>query len=586
MAFAQESASQTPPPPPQVRCTGCGRLLRLLPERAGSRQSCPGCKTFTPHPRHWEFVRECRRFGCAFAILAILGLIPLTWPVGLYLVAVSVIAFVFQCLKYVGEESGADKSTNKMRVLKFNIFKALRDAASSVGVGMAIVCVAQLLLQTIFFFVEPEAIRTVEEWIVSKRAGLAGLLQFKWLLLTLAIVVFAALIWPSTKPVSRYLYVRNWALRLLIVLSVVSSFTFFTSDAIAAGERRWVAERKDEYEKAAANVRSARVTLAKAAYVQKRLETLPKKSRSDLRTFFEGASRSPIGREIIQKLATNIAEKVPPGKGPSEDTFRSGNSPQNAGSADSPIEISLERIERWDANDHGSTRSSTPTFEDGARVTEEAKKCNKAVEEAMAAVEEVVKAIVGDHLAPIVELIKPFAEALIGGTVETFLPKEILSGIHSFKDATNIISLNLTPQERSSAWDLDVGTVAQYEKPSPGTVPPVPMPDSGLFGDSPFEIGRSGARSGESVTMKDFSDGLKQGWIVTRNSSKDPHTLFVHRTESLYGLIGLKFLIKESPDEKVWTVYLPNERGGFGQLIGNISRPSQIEVGECECPAR
>jgi hypothetical protein len=60
------------------------KVLRLRPERAELRQRCPVCKTITPHPRHWEFVRERRRFNYALAALGILGLIPLTWPVGLY----------------------------------------------------------------------------------------------------------------------------------------------------------------------------------------------------------------------------------------------------------------------------------------------------------------------------------------------------------------------------------------------------------------------------------------------------------------------------------------------------------------------
>jgi hypothetical protein len=127
--------------------------------------------------------------------------------------AVAVIAFVFQFLKYRSEESGADKSSKKLKVLNFNILKALRDTAGSVGAGMAVVCVAQLLLRTLFVFVNPQTVRALEDWVVSKRASLTGLLQFKWLLLTLTVLVIAALIWPSTKPVSRYREGIEWRAR-------------------------------------------------------------------------------------------------------------------------------------------------------------------------------------------------------------------------------------------------------------------------------------------------------------------------------------------------------------------------------------
>lgn len=580
MAFASEPTSEAPPA--QVQCTGCGRTLRLRPERAGLRQSCPICKTITPHPRHGEFVRERQRVIFAFATLGVLGLIPLTWPAGLYLVAVSVLVFVFQYLKYRGEESGADKSTKKLRVLNFNIFKTLRDTASSVGAGMAVVCVLQLLLRTSFFFVDPLTVRALEDWIVSKRAALAGLLQFKWLLLTLTIMVVVSFIWPSTKPVSRYLHVRSWVSRLLIVLSVISSFTFFTSNAIAASERKWIAERKDEYKQSAATVRSARERLAKAAYIQKRLETLPAKSRRDLRTFFKGVYQSPERERIIRDLAGDIARKMPPDKGPIEDTSRHGNSSRGVGRDDSLIEISLEKIEGWGGNDLTSGWSSTPTFEDGWRVTKEARRYDKADEEAEAAVEAVVKTIIGDQLASIVDLdalVKPFAKALIGGIVKTSFPKGILSRIHSFKDADNIIPLNLTPEERGGVWDLDVGKVAEYESPPSRTAPPAPQPN-----DDPSRDWLR-PRSAESVTIEDFSEGLEQGRVVTRNP-EDPHRLFVHRARQLNTLVDLEFLIKESPNGEFWTVYLPSERGGYGRLIGKISRPSQVDIGRCDCPVR
>jgi hypothetical protein len=465
MSSAPESGSQTPPV--EIRCNGCGRTLRLQPERVGLRQRCPVCKTLTPHPRHEQFLREWRGFAYAAGALGVLGIIPLTWPVGLYLLAISIVTLTFEWMKYRQEEKGADKSRNRWKIFAFNSSKALRDTAGAVSAGIALVCLAQLLLRTLFSYAEPPEVHGWEDWVASKRAGLAGLLQIKWMLLTLASLILVSLIWPSASPVTRYRSLRTWASRVLLALTVVSSFTFFTSNAIDAAKRDWVAQRRDQYKKNAAKVRSGRQTLANAAYCNKQLQTLSTKSRKDTADFLEAARRNSDSQRIIGDFARDVAEKMRARDTSTQDASDSVDSSQNSGSDDSPVEISLQRIEAWEPNGSGPGAASPPTFEDGVRVTEEARKYENAEKEAEASVEEVVKSVLGDQLSSLVDwdpLIKPFVKTLLGSSVKTFFPKGILRRIRNYRDADSLITLNLSPRS-GIPWDLDVGKVSRYESP-------------------------------------------------------------------------------------------------------------------------
>jgi hypothetical protein len=54
--------------------------------------------------------------------------------------------------------------------------------------------------------------------------------------------------------------------------------------------------------------------------------------------------------------------------------------------------------------DRAWSRDSAPTFEDGKRVTEAAEQYDAAVEEAHAAIGEVVKGIIGEQVASAIDL--------------------------------------------------------------------------------------------------------------------------------------------------------------------------------------
>jgi len=93
------------------------------------------------------------------------------------------------------------------------------------------------------------------------------------------------------------------------------------------------------------------------------------------------------------------------------------------------------------------------------------------------------------------------------------------------------------------------------------------------------EVGAVGGGS-----LNDLREGLRKGWVVTRNSADDSERLFVHAREVGGMLEDLRYLVKESQDGSTWTVYLPPYGGGrYGERVGTIPRPESVEVGECGC---
>src|SRR5205807_1829323 len=59
--------------------------------------------------------------------------------------------------------------------------------------------------------------------------------------------------------------------------------------------------------------------------------------------------------------------------------------------------------------------------------------------------------------------------------------------------------------------------------------------------------------------IQSFVEGIRNGWILTRNSGVDGRRIFVHTESSGRELRGLRYLVKESSDGRTWTVYEADE---------------------------
>jgi len=481
----------------EIDCSGCGQRLRVQIVKSGTRQRCPICKTLTPDPKEESRKKERRTFTRVSIALAILGLPPPAWPVGLYLIAFPLPIFGLELIKLKYEERGWDKSKNLPKSILFNIIKGLRDTASSVAVGLGIVCLAQLLLRICFSLVSENTVRNWEIWVVSLQGTLKSVMQLRWLLIALFVLFVVSLILPTQKPVSRYKDWRMWASRVLTALTAISSFTFFTSQAITNHEIEWVAKRRGEFKEAASRAKQARQNLVKYAYVKNQIENLPPEIKDELRQFFRAAAEASDGDRIIKQLGEDIGKGRPsfddsdgladgkPMPPPEGGASGSNGEPKNPG-GDPPTQENIEaattdetieRIEKWgEATDESTRKTQSPTLEDGRRVVKEAERIEAVLGEAEVAVGEALKTLLGDQLPSTIDsLVKPFVKSLLSSSVKPFLSKVFPRKVSKFREAVLWAQLNLNANMAGQSWKWDVGSVSHYQRDSE-PAPPGPPP--------------------------------------------------------------------------------------------------------------
>ncbi len=101
--------------------------------------------------------------------------------------------------------------------------------------------------------------------------------------------------------------------------------------------------------------------------------------------------------------------------------------------------------------------------------------------------------------------------------------------------------------------------------------------------EPPHVIARDAMEKSEITSLR---ANLRQGWVVTQNSSGK---IFVHKGVANGQLYGLTYLVRETynPDRTTsWTVYRPvsgADGTGYGEVVGVMEKPATVEVGECSC---
>jgi hypothetical protein len=589
----------------EIPCSGCGTRLRVQSENAGLKHRCPVCRRFVV-PSQWQARRRERRaFWYLSGGLAFLGLLPIAWPTGLYLIVTSASLLGLEVLKLRWEEQGWADSESVSTTLAFNGLKGLRDTATGVAVGIGIVCGAQSLLQAFFAMATPATVRNWESWIVGGRAALGLPVKFRWLPATAFVLLVVSLIWPKQKAVKRYKYWRGWASRALVTLTTISAFTVLTSTTIDALEREWVAERKTEVQRDAGRIKAGRRELLKHAYTKEEIARLPDGTQKQIREFFQTAAKRPDGADLVRELAERIGKRMPglvygparpnpasanrsvPHREPGVEANR--NNGAEARGTVNATDAAIERTDQWSEAGVSRGKSPGPSFKDADRLAAEAGRVEGALGAAQLAVEEAIKTVLGDQLSPAMDpLVKLFVKSLMGSSVKTFLSGVFPQGIDDFADAVRWVSVNLKPDDLRQNWIWPVGTVAEYRPPkAPETVtantPEVsPGRAASLFPRPNRRVIPFDATPADQ--LQELRQRLLEGWVVSRNANGK---MFVHEMKVGNSFRGLKYLIKESVDGSRWTIYAPgNVVDGaveYGERIGVISKPSETRITSCAC---
>lgn len=482
-----------------VEC-GCRCKLRIaLPFAADRRARCPRCSQLLPVKTLVTANPE-YRFVCRIAVIfLVIGLIPIVWPAGWYLIAAIALLYALTWLKLGTEIRGWAGSKRFLKLLCFNSVKGVQELSLWVSIGILIVCAAQFVLRVFFAVASDVRVYSIEVGLVAAQTYLSHHLTLKWVLGGLVCWFLIATIWPRTVKMSQFQGGRKWLGRTATVLTIITSFSFFSANSVASMNQDWIAGRRLELAQSVKRIRNARRQLVTDAYLQQQIKHLSEQAKVNLATYFSSCNGN---EQPVRALADEILktepplnysgnespdpEPPPPNKGP----VKPDGPPPAAGphegasdhedASDIATEESIERTDDWVSD----RTSAMPTLADTQRVTNEAARSESLLETSTSAVEESLKAAIGTHWKPAFDsLVKPFVSSLQSSVIKTSVSKVIPRGVTSVKAALGWVAKNV-PYSRAE-WAPSIGTVEDYwrrqtpvvaETRKP-TVPTVPEPD-------------------------------------------------------------------------------------------------------------
>jgi len=472
----------------EVACSGCYARLRLTrPFEPAKWPRCPKCSSFVKLKTIILKSAPARLAFVFSAVLFLVGLLPVLWPAGLYLILAALIFFVLAISKFAASLVGWEQSSHIRRFLAFTSLKSLRDTSACVIAGLLIICAAQLLLKTVLSMSDEQSVKAVELLVIRQQDFLREHLKLAWTIIAFVVLLLFQAILPTVR-VTHFKTVLTWASRVLTILTVIAAFSFFTEPTTAALERDWIAQRKPELNKSLGRVKKARQTLVTNAYLQAQIEAIPPEKKQQLHAYFVDAAKYAGHDESIQWLTdqlknrpvdfSNATNEEPDF---SADVDGSSNpaandKPAELVDSDAAVEGAINRTEKW-VSAAGTERVAPPSIEDARILEAEANRVETLSYASNTLVEQALKNAIDAHLSADLEpFIKLFVKQLEDSAVKSTV-KFIPARIRSFQRAKSWVQRNVFAHNFQADWNWQVPSYAQYQKAiEPPPVAPTPEP--------------------------------------------------------------------------------------------------------------
>lgn len=497
-----------------VQCACQSRLRIGLPFAADKRARCPKCLQLLPARSLVRANPEYRFVRRIALIFLIVGIIPIVWPPGLYLIAAIALLYVLTRLKLGQEVRGWAGSKRFFKLLCFNSVKGIQELALWVSVGILIVCVVQFVLRAFFVVASDARVLSIESKLVASQSFLSHRLTLKWVVCGLAFWLLIAIIWPTSIRMSQFQTGRKWIGHTVTLLTVITSFSFFSARSVASLEPSWVAGRRQELAESVKRIRNARQQLVTDAYLQRQIKRLSDESKKNLVIYFENSRGnekpvSDLGAEILKSEPPfdNSGNDYPDAEPPSNGGPKQPGGPPPAtepgeGGSANAREQSISRTDDW-VNDRTPV---APALADGERVIAEAARTETLLEASKSALTESLKTAIGTHWIPAFDpLAKSFISSLQSSVIKTSVSKLMPRGVTSVKAALGWVAKNV-PGTGQAQWNPPIGTVEDYWKRQTPIISkneppqlPVREPEVTVPGSS-FPDGLPGLRRGSVET--------------------------------------------------------------------------------------
>jgi uncharacterized membrane protein YgcG len=350
-------------------------------------------------------------FGCL--LLGLCGLLLwLSWPVSLWFIG----ALICAALLHSQVEAQAHSSSSWLRLWQ-TALPALRDSAVGIAVGLGIVTLAQAVFNAAD--TSSATVRRWEEIVTVLQHKLAATLSPSVVLTILVALLVISFNWPQYHLVNRFSSAKKWGSRVLVVLTTVTAFTFFSALAVSRSEPHWVAKREPEAREAVQTIEEGRRELLSLAWLEAKSQVFPPPLKKELADFFVTA-RETNDPEAAHGLGAEwFARQAPIIPAPA---------------ASEPPD-SFDKVNNWLAR-----KGPAPLLEDVAVVSAESRKVTEMLPPARIVAEEALKAALASFIPANVDpLLKPFIKALTGALVKNALANYPIRRITDYKAAVALI---------------------------------------------------------------------------------------------------------------------------------------------------
>jgi len=375
-----------------------------------------------------------RRLAIFAGALTALELVDFAWPTSCYLLG-------FAAGAWLAHRVVREPKTDRARGLLETIATFVRDALLCASSGALLVCLAQVVLHWVAMSAGNIAkIRQMEDELVHVKEVLTSVL---WLFPAamagvLAVLMMLTLAFTNRRFVRHLAVLRRWMSRLLVGVTVATSFTFLTHTTISDLSKVCAARRRTEVEHEAKECEAARRELAASALVEDRIAYITPKAVRGLQAFYAAARNTTEPAGATMFVAKRVAESAALAPDPTTSATAEPTWPDDAESSG--------RLAAWSQG-----RSSVFLTLDELRAASlETKKIRLVKEDLATSAAEQLGALVGDAMPD--GLTRIFVDALI----REIALRRIQSRPPFVRDAAGARRWARTVRRPAAVWDLAI----------------------------------------------------------------------------------------------------------------------------------
>lgn len=294
-------------------------------------------------------------------------------------------------------------SEARWRMLLSSVFKGLRETAIGISLGLAVA----LTINCTIGHIDPSTIdlRGIEASLLYLQITIGEVAGAKFVLMIFLGCLLIALLQPTLKPMGSFVWAKQWIDRIAIPLTVLCSFTLYTSGAHTTYQGLWALAHRKAIVKTEEEVRLWRQSALAAARAEDHIEKMSPTERANFSHQYRLLLDSQRPLQELSSLAADIGTA----------STEIENTPvKMTGIVDKgETEDVLRKVDRWRTDPR---RSAPPTRKDVRLAEAEANRAKSVYSQAR------------DGLATLLEtqldipvengFVKPFVDSLVASMVD------------------------------------------------------------------------------------------------------------------------------------------------------------------------